>query len=168
MFLNPIFSHLNFNCSNLLDSRNLQEQVEKAFFYQKFFWPFSVWINCSTNLKNFANYRPSASNFQSFSRSLEQFFSQWVRTILLTKYHFGFLTFWLLIKRYFEIPNTSKRIRWEVSKWNFKNILTQLHSGCLGYRWIWEHLAPISCHSIVHFWDATTPTTTLNIITSQI
>ena len=44
--------------------RNLQEQVKKAFSYQKLFWPFTVWINC----------RPSASNFKSFSQSLEQFF----------------------------------------------------------------------------------------------
>ena len=54
--------------------RNLQEQVKKAFWYQKLFWPFTVWINCSSDLKNFANSRPSASNFKSFSRSLEQFF----------------------------------------------------------------------------------------------
>ena len=34
-FLNSnIFSNLNSNCSNLLDMRNLQEQVEKAFCYQ--------------------------------------------------------------------------------------------------------------------------------------
>ena len=26
--------------------RNLQEQVKKAFCYQKLFWPFTVWINC--------------------------------------------------------------------------------------------------------------------------
>ena len=32
MFLNPnIFSNLNSNCSNLLDLRNLQEQVKKTF-----------------------------------------------------------------------------------------------------------------------------------------
>ena len=38
MFLNPIFfSNLNSHCSNLLDMRNLQEQV---FCYQKLFWPF--------------------------------------------------------------------------------------------------------------------------------
>ena len=65
---------MNSNCSNLLDMRNLQEQVKKAFCYQKLFWPFTVWINCSSDLKNFANSRPSASNFKSFSRSLEQFF----------------------------------------------------------------------------------------------
>ena len=53
--------------------RNLQEQVKKAFCCQKLFWPFTVWINCSSDLKNFANSRPSASNFKSFSRSLEQF-----------------------------------------------------------------------------------------------
>ena len=54
--------------------RNLQEQVKKAFCYHKFFWPFTVWLNCSSDLKNFANSRPSASNFKSISRSLEQSF----------------------------------------------------------------------------------------------
>ena len=34
----------------------------------------SVTKNCSSDLKHFANSRPSASNFKSFSRSLEQFF----------------------------------------------------------------------------------------------
>ena len=62
--------------SNLLDLRNLQEQVKKAFCYQKLFWPFTVWINCFSDLKKFENSRPSASNFKSFSQSLEQFFSQ--------------------------------------------------------------------------------------------
>ena len=47
--------------------RNLQEQVKKPFCYQKLFWPFTVWINCSSDLKNFANSRPLASNFQKFS-----------------------------------------------------------------------------------------------------
>ena len=42
--------------------------VKEAFCYQKMSWPFTVWINCSSDLKN------SASNFKSFSRSLEQFF----------------------------------------------------------------------------------------------
>ena len=75
MFLIPIFfSNLNYNCSNLLDLRNLQEQVKKAFCYQKLFWPFTVWINCSSDLKNFENSWPSASNFKSFSQLLEQFF----------------------------------------------------------------------------------------------
>ena len=38
MFLNPDnFSNLNYNCSNLLDMINLQEQVKKAFCYQKLF-----------------------------------------------------------------------------------------------------------------------------------
>ena len=52
----PIFfSNLNHNCSNLLDMRNLQEQVKKAFCYQKLFWPLTAWINCSRDLKHFAN-----------------------------------------------------------------------------------------------------------------
>ena len=54
--------------------RNLQEQVKKAFCYQKLFWPFTIWINCSSDFKTFANSQTSASNFKSFSRSLEQFF----------------------------------------------------------------------------------------------
>ena len=54
--------------------RNLQEQVKKAFCCQKLFWPFTVWINCSSDLKIFANYQPSASNFKSLSWSLKHFF----------------------------------------------------------------------------------------------
>ena len=69
-----MFSNLNSNCSNLLDMRNLQEQVKKAFCYQKLFWPFTAWINCSNDIKKFANSRPSALNFKSFSRSKEFFF----------------------------------------------------------------------------------------------
>ena len=65
---------MNYNCSIFWDLRNLEEQVKKAFCYQKLFWPFTVWINCSNDLKNFEYSRLSASNFKSFSRSLEQFF----------------------------------------------------------------------------------------------
>jgi len=62
----PIFfSNSSFNCSNSSSLRNLQEQVKKVFCYQKLFWPFTVWINFSSDLKNFANSRPSASNFFS-------------------------------------------------------------------------------------------------------
>ena len=38
------------------------------------FWPFTVWIICSSDLKNVSNSRLSASNFKRFSRSLEHFF----------------------------------------------------------------------------------------------
>ena len=54
-------------------SRNIQ--VTTAFCYQKLFWLFTGWINCSSDdLKNFENSRPSASHFKSFSRSLKQLF----------------------------------------------------------------------------------------------
>ena len=49
MFLNP---NLNSNCSNLLDMRNLQEQVKKAFCFQKLFWPFILKITRSWHLEN--------------------------------------------------------------------------------------------------------------------
>ena len=64
---------MNYNCSILRDLINLQEQVKKAFCYQKLFWAFTVWINCSSDLKKISNSWPSASNFKSFSRSLKQF-----------------------------------------------------------------------------------------------
>ena len=41
--------------------------------YQKLFWPFTVWINCSSDLKIFANSRPSASNFKRFFYHLNEF-----------------------------------------------------------------------------------------------
>ena len=65
---------MNSNYSNLLDMRNLQEQVEKGFFYQKLFWPFTVWINCSSDLKSFTNSQPSALKLKIFPWSLDQFF----------------------------------------------------------------------------------------------
>ena len=57
--------------------RNLQKQVKKAFCYQKLFWFFTVGINCSIDLKKISNSQasgPSASDFKSFSWSLEHFF----------------------------------------------------------------------------------------------
>ena len=53
MFLNH--NHLNSNCSSLLYLRNLKEQVKKAFCYQRLFWLFNVWINCSSDLKKFSD-----------------------------------------------------------------------------------------------------------------
>ena len=53
--------NLNSNCSNLLDLRNLQEQVKKAFRDPILFRPFTVWTNCFSNLTK-------------FSRWLKQFF----------------------------------------------------------------------------------------------
>ena len=90
MFLNPnIFANLNSNCPNLLDLRNLQEQVKKAFCYQKLFWPFAVWINCSSDLKKLSN-------------SQRTIFSQWVGIILVTKYHCYFL--------FLQLQNSRKKV----------------------------------------------------------
>ena len=64
------FCNLNSNCSNLSDMKNLQEQVKKKHSVNKNCYDF----RCLSDLKIFANSQPSASNFKSFSRSLEQFF----------------------------------------------------------------------------------------------
>ena len=50
------------------------KKVEKHSLSNKLFSPFPVKINCSNDLKNLANCWPLASNFKSFSRSLEHFF----------------------------------------------------------------------------------------------
>ena len=42
--------------------------------FPKLCWPFTVWINCSSDPKLFANSWPSALNFKSFSGSQTQFF----------------------------------------------------------------------------------------------
>ena len=47
-----------------------------SFCYQIFFWPFTVWINCSTDLKTFENSR-------SLNLKFQKFFSV-TRTIFLT------------------------------------------------------------------------------------
>ena len=71
MFLNPnIFSILHYDCSNLLDLRNLQEQVKKAFYYQKLFWPFTAPFDREKLLK----IESEGQEFVKFLRSLEQFF----------------------------------------------------------------------------------------------
>ena len=64
---------MNSNCSNLLDMRNLQEQVKKAFCYQKLFWPFTVWINCSSDREKLLKFEAEGREFEKKSRSLEQF-----------------------------------------------------------------------------------------------
>ena len=74
---------MNYDCFIFWDLRNLQEQVKKAFCYQRLFGPFTVWINCSNDLKMFEKNQPSASNFKRCSRPLEQFF------LTVGQYNFG-------------------------------------------------------------------------------
>ena len=62
-FLIPtIYSKMNSNFSNLSNVRNLQEQVKKAFYYQKLFWPFTVRKNCSSDFKNFLDHSKKKKN----------------------------------------------------------------------------------------------------------
>ena len=57
--------------------KNLQEKVKKAFCYLKLFWPFTVWINCSSDLKNFANSRLEFQKFFSNTRTIFSTVSQY-------------------------------------------------------------------------------------------
>ncbi len=54
--------------------RNLKEKVKKNILLPKIVLTFHFLNKLFSDLKNFANSRPSASNFKSFSQSLEQFF----------------------------------------------------------------------------------------------
>ena len=73
---------------------NSRNKFKKHSVYQKLFWPFTAWINCSSDLKIFENSRPLALNFKSFPRLLEQFFL----TVGLNNFgdKITFLSLWLV------------------------------------------------------------------------
>ena len=122
---------MKYNCSNLSDMRKIQEQVKKAFCYQKLFWPFTVWIK-------FANSWPSASNFKSFSWSLELFFSQKVRTILVTKYQKKFICQKVSSKEKFWFDLDSNLV--EIHVINIQKTLKKaVRALKVKELWIWKH-----------------------------
>ena len=70
MFLNPNNNSVNKNCSDL----SLFELGDRRGFMPPQLKTNTVRTNFSSDLKIFANSWPSALNFKSFSRSLEQLF----------------------------------------------------------------------------------------------
>ena len=115
-------SNFNFNFSNLSYLRNLQE-VKKAFSYQKLFWPFTFWINFSSDLKIFENSQPSALKFKGFSRSLEQFFRKVGQNNFVNK-----IPFFLITKfSYFKWP---RKIKCAVKKKLNRILTTFSWKGC--------------------------------------
>ena len=124
--------------------RNLQEQVKKAFCYQKLLWPFTVWINCSRDLKIFANSRlnansrPSASNFKSFSRSLEQYF------LTVRQNNFGNKIPFLRIIRIKDIR------RYLLKSFHFKNTVAQ--SSFLSKLWSFSHQLISKQSQLMFYW----------------
>ena len=66
-FCPPIFSRSVLIWKKLGDK---SVQLVRGSFFRKYF----LWNPYFSNLKNFANSRPSVSNFKSFSQSLEHFF----------------------------------------------------------------------------------------------
>ena len=112
--------------------RNLQEQVIKVFCYQKLFWPFTVIINCSSDLKIFANSWPLASNFKRFSRSLEQFFltvgqNNFGNKIpIIRKISWGMSLF--IISLVFRVSDLIRDWRWSQIERKFWDFLTFLKS----------------------------------------
>ena len=85
-----IFSNLNSNCPNRLDLRNLQEQVKKAFCHQKLFWPWTVWINCSSDRKKLWNSRLKAENLQIFEITKTTYSNSWsLEQFLVTECFFN-------------------------------------------------------------------------------
>ena len=83
-FLFCFSSYIPIICSNLLDRIETFKKLE-SIIIPKLFWTFTVGMNCSSDLKNSANSQPSASNFKSFSQSLN-------RTILVTDYYYFFIS----------------------------------------------------------------------------
>ena len=68
------FFHLNYNCSNSLDKKNLQEHVEEKFCYQKLFGPFNVQTNCTSDCEYLLKLEAKSREFARILRSLEHFF----------------------------------------------------------------------------------------------
>ena len=60
---------MNLNCYSLLYLGNLQEQVKKSILFQKLYWPLTVQMNCSSDLKNFIYL------FLAFSLKFQKVFS---------------------------------------------------------------------------------------------
>ena len=88
------------------------------------FWPFTVWINCSSDLKNFANSWPSALNFKSFSWSLEQFF------LTVCQNNFGNkISFFRCEWERFPSVNIGKNHRGKKSYGQFDQYLLLLHES---------------------------------------
>ena len=81
-------------------SRN---KLKKAFCHQKLFRPFTIWINCWSDLKIFANSQPSASNFKQFSRSLEQFFLTVGQNNFRNKIPFISFFYFIFLQKCFEM-----------------------------------------------------------------
>ena len=83
------------NCSTLLDLRNLQEQLKKHSVTQKLFWPFTVWINCSSDIKNFTNIfflAVGQNKISTRDHYLKYLFGQWkFELIFVTDYFFQLL-----------------------------------------------------------------------------
>ena len=86
-----ICPNLNLNCSNVLDLRNLQEQIKKAFCF-KYCSDVLLfeWIVLMISIL-----QTSALNFKFFSITRTFFFSQKARIILETKYYTT--TIWLIL-----------------------------------------------------------------------
>ena len=86
---NPIFfSNFNSNCSNLSDMRNLQEKVKKTFWYKKNVLTFHCLNKLFKWSQKFCKFSACSQELQKFfSITRTLFFSQYVRTILVTKYH---------------------------------------------------------------------------------
>ena len=115
---------MNSNSSNSLDLRNVQEQVKKTFCYQKLFWLFTVWTNCSSDLKIFANSQPSASDFIFFPWSLEQFFLTVAQNNFCNKIawlHFSDLLEWVISLYFTNIFYFSFWHTYFVDDWQFAN-----------------------------------------------
>ena len=96
------------------------------------FWPFTVWINCSSDFKKFANSQPAASNFKSFSQSPKQFF------LTVGQNNFGnklpFIYQSIAIGDCFSFWKCSKilwKFCWKKWKWSFGKKSNPLYRGII-------------------------------------
>ena len=123
---------MNSNCSSLLYLRNIQKQVKKHSVTENC----SVQTNCSSDLKNFENSQPSASNFKKISQSLEQFF------LTVGQNNFGnkiplLISYFWLVKEFVKFWNC-----FFVFSWDLRRIWTH----CEGYHLKCHHFEFLLWH----------------------
>ena len=74
--------------------KNLQEQVKEAFCFQNNFWPFTAWINCSSDLNKFCEFSAFSLEFLKFFLMTRKYFLTKEKIILVTKYHYLMKSVW--------------------------------------------------------------------------
>ena len=100
-------------------------EVRKTFCYQKLVWPFTAWINCSSDLNKFCEFLAFSLEFLKFFLMTRKYFLTKEKIILVTKYHY-------LMKSVWQTPIPSHKRFSNENEWYppiFLNFFYYFHQG---------------------------------------